>query len=165
MKKIPKRFLDGKAALSHGGRVPMYGTGFLFLLVRKPQIMNPVFFRQVLGDEFDPIRDLHPYDAFVPSDFEAYMPGEGKTYFGAPNNVTIVLSPYQAEGCTGAEISVGTLTHECWHAASFIMSQMGVTTAFGNDEPMAYLLDWLVNDATAWLNGTGFELCAAKARG
>lgn len=165
MKKIPKRFLDGKVTLSHSGVVPLYGTGLLFLLVRRPDILGPELLRQVLGEEFKPLQGLHPYEAFVPSECEAYMSGEGKAYFARPNNVAVVLTPYQFQGCTGAEISAGTLAHECWHAASFILSQVGVTTAFGNDEPMAYLLDWLVNDAAAWLNGLGFELCAAKARG
>ena len=58
-------------------------------------------------------------------------------------------------GCTGSEIivyvpvvgkriNVPTLCHECYHAVDFIMNLKGIDY-LGNNEPVAYLLGYLVN--------------------
>lgn len=40
-----------------------------------------------------------------------------------------------------------TISHEVFHATMAIMREVGVKTAPGNDEPYAYMIDWL----TGWV--------------
>lgn len=41
----------------------------------------------------------------------------------------------------------GTIAHECLHGCSFILEYVGIHATHGNDEAMAYLLQWLVTEA------------------
>jgi hypothetical protein len=38
---------------------------------------------------------------------------------------------------------LGSLAHECVHAAKFLFKQKGVISSNENDEPLAYLVQWI----------------------
>lgn len=48
--------------------------------------------------------------------------------------------------------SLGALAHESVHAAKFVFSQKGVLASNDNDEPLAYLVQWI------------FEKCLKKVK-
>lgn len=45
-----------------------------------------------------------------------------------------------------ANLNSGVIAHEAYHVVSGIMSHVGVYPSFDNDEPMAYLIEWVVNN-------------------
>lgn len=40
-------------------------------------------------------------------------------------------------------VLIGCLVHECIHAANFLLKQKGVIASHENDEPLAYLVQWI----------------------
>jgi len=58
----------------------------------------------------------------------------------------------------GAKISYGTIAHEAVHAASFILDSRGVVPDFNNDEPQAYLVEYIVNEIIKFVKAKGFKI-------
>ena len=48
--------------------------------------------------------------------------------------------------------SAATIAHECYHAANYIYKRIGAKIDMENDEPFAYLLDFLVEECTGVVN-------------
>lgn len=42
-------------------------------------------------------------------------------------------------------ISPGVVAHEAYHAANFIMAGCGIVLDYENDEPAAYLIEWIMD--------------------
>ena len=40
----------------------------------------------------------------------------------------------------------GNISHEATHAVNFILDDRGVKSSFSNDEPIAYLMNWCVDE-------------------
>lgn len=40
----------------------------------------------------------------------------------------------------------GTISHEALHAAHFIADSVGIDANFDNDEPITYLIEWIVDE-------------------
>lgn len=55
---------------------------------------------------------------------------------------------------TGAP-GVGVMVHECTHIAGFILASRGVLADWDNDEPMAYMTEWLSGHAYDFYFGSG----------
>lgn len=49
------------------------------------------------------------------------------------------------------KLTPGLIAHESLHAANFILDYVGVKADYDNDEPQAYLLEWIVNQSTEFL--------------
>jgi len=45
----------------------------------------------------------------------------------------------------------GAIAHEASHLASYIASSRGIVADFENDEPVAYLVSWIVDQIYYWL--------------
>lgn len=58
----------------------------------------------------------------------------------------------------GAKISYGTLAHEAVHAASFVFDSRGVQPDFNNDEPQAYLVEYIVDELVKYCKSKGFKI-------
>ena len=58
----------------------------------------------------------------------------------------------------------GTITHESIHAANMIADNRGVLADFSNDEPIAYLAEWIADQAYSFADSSGFtpSLIAVK---
>ena len=50
------------------------------------------------------------------------------------------------------ELKHGYISHECFHAANYTMQFIGWEFDPENDEPIAYLLTWLVDECYKFLN-------------
>jgi len=55
------------------------------------------------------------------------------------------------------DLTHGTIAHECYHICSIIMDIHGIKPDFNNDEPMAYLVDWLVDQCYIFFKENGLE--------
>lgn len=47
----------------------------------------------------------------------------------------------------GLRISPGVIAHECLHGSSFILEYVGIHASYVNDEPQAYLVQYLIEEA------------------
>ncbi|QQV91428.1 hypothetical protein M1M25_gp112 [Tenacibaculum phage Gundel_1] len=66
-----------------------------------------------------------------------YKNGDSNAYYA------IVLNTKSSHG----KPSIGVLAHECLHIVNMISHNLGMKPDFKNDEPQAYLLDYLVDKA------------------
>jgi hypothetical protein len=51
----------------------------------------------------------------------------------------------------------GTVTHESIHAANMIANDRGVIADFNNDEPLAYLSEWIADEVYKFADSKGFH--------
>ncbi len=51
-----------------------------------------------------------------------------------------------------APITHGVIAHEATHVANFIFEYIGVVPSFDNDEPLAYLTQWVVDEIYKVMN-------------
>lgn len=56
------------------------------------------------------------------------------------------------------KINHGVIAHECLHATHMIAEDKGITPDFENDEPLAYLLMWMVNEVHQFINDNNIKL-------
>jgi hypothetical protein len=56
------------------------------------------------------------------------------------------------------KITHGTITHESIHAANFIASDRGIVADFNNDEPIAYLADWITDEIYKFIEESDFDV-------
>lgn len=61
----------------------------------------------------------------------------------------MVLNPKYKFG--GTEFNHGMIAHECLHGCSFILGHVDILADHGNDEAMAYLMQYLVNEVTKFM--------------
>lgn len=89
------------------------------------------------------------------------------TYFGCPtqqdiskclglaetiiSNGKMVIVIYIANGNLDVE-NFGTITHEAVHAANDVYEYCGIEADLANDEPQAYLTDWIARQIFGALN-------------
>ena len=100
-------------------RIPLYG-GSLFVMIAYDYEKE----KNELHKDWQPDR----------SDFMGYSEGNGNTY------VVILNKKYIRN-----EIDlVSTIAHEADHIVSFIFKRNGIKLDLDNDEPHAYLLDYIV---------------------
>lgn len=57
-----------------------------------------------------------------------------------------------------AKIDYGVIAHECLHATHMIAEDKGIIPDFQNDEPLAYLLMWMVNEVHQFINDNNIKL-------
>lgn len=50
------------------------------------------------------------------------------------------------------KITPGVIAHEAYHICSFISDKRGITIDTNNDEPIAYLTEWIVNEIHKFIN-------------
>ena len=55
------------------------------------------------------------------------------------------------------EIYHGVIAHEACHISSFLLDNRGVKADFNNDEPVAYLIEWLTDEIYSYVNKIGFK--------
>lgn len=65
----------------------------------------------------------------------------------------MVLNP-----CSDINITHGVIAHEAVHLAGFVADICGIVPDFNNDEPIAYLVEWITDQAHKFLKEKGFEL-------
>lgn len=58
----------------------------------------------------------------------------------------------------GSKISYGTISHEAVHAVSFLFDSRGVVPDFNNDEPQAYLVEYIVDEVVKFAKSKGFKI-------
>lgn len=155
MKKIPKRFLDGKQSITRSVAVPLYSTGLVVLLVRNPGDLNPADLREIVNREYLPPDKGDAYADLIESDAEATMTGYGKAFFSG-NRVLIALAPSSESG--GRRFRMRTVAHECFHAAQYIAHDLGFNFDQRHDEPVAYLMGWLTDYVLTFLRDHGFDV-------
>lgn len=56
-----------------------------------------------------------------------------------------------------SKISHGRITHEVVHIVSHIAETRGFEPSFSNDEPIAYLADWVANEVYKFMSEKGFS--------
>lgn len=56
------------------------------------------------------------------------------------------------------KITHGVISHECLHAVHFIADEKGIVADFNNDEAIAYLLKWCVDEVTKFCKAKGFNI-------
>lgn len=49
--------------------------------------------------------------------------------------------------------NLGTMVHEATHAANFLFDHCGIRADLDNDEPLAYLVDWIFRQIIGAVNG------------
>jgi len=54
----------------------------------------------------------------------------------------------------------GTIAHETVHIANMVAGSRGVIADFENDEPIAYLVEWLTDQVHYFINKKGFKVTA-----
>jgi len=84
--------------------------------------------------------------------------GSAKTLFGG-GRIVIVL----ALGA-GRTVQLDNLSHECFHAAHYIADACGFSFDREHDEPVAYLLGWMMDAFSRALLDRGFRLGADRWR-
>lgn len=52
----------------------------------------------------------------------------------------------------------GTIAHEAIHIADFLLYDRGVVADFMNDEPVAYLVDWIVTQTYKFIKKHNFKV-------
>ena len=100
--------------------VPLYRGHFILLLTNSADKVK------------DEIPDFSKEDVYA----HTYLGGHKKKY-----GYYVILnynSPYK-------EITHGCIAHEALHAANFIAATRGIEPSFENDEPMAYLIEWITD--------------------
>ena len=60
------------------------------------------------------------------------------------------------------EITFGIISHECFHSVNFILKKCNVDSCFDNDEPAAYLLDFIVDSVHKFIHSKSLEVQYAK---
>lgn len=55
-----------------------------------------------------------------------------------PNEVWIILT---------LRPTTGAIAHEAVHASNFLLRDLGITTTASNDEVLAYMVQWIVDEA------------------
>lgn len=56
------------------------------------------------------------------------------------------------------KITYGTIVHEAIHACSFLFDHRGVRADFKNDEPVAYFVEWVVDEIYKFIKAKNFKL-------
>ena len=51
----------------------------------------------------------------------------------------------------------GVIAHEAVHVSSFLLENRGVKLDFNNDEPAAYLVEWITDQIYSFINKKGFK--------
>ena len=54
------------------------------------------------------------------------------------------------------KIHMGTIAHEAVHIANMLFEQRGITLSAVNDEPFAYLVEWIVDEIHKFINKNNF---------
>lgn len=54
------------------------------------------------------------------------------------------------------KITHGVIAHEALHVSNFLASERGIKASNNNDEPMAYLTEWVVDRIYEFINKQGF---------
>lgn len=54
-------------------------------------------------------------------------------------------------------ISLGVIAHECYHVVSILLQSRGVDADFHNDEPGAYLIEWVYDKIIEWIKESKFN--------
>lgn len=65
----------------------------------------------------------------------------------------IVLNPEHPK----AEITYGVIAHECTHAALTLFKSRGIHPDVENQEPLAYMIEWLVDQVVKFMHEKGYE--------
>ena len=63
-----------------------------------------------------------------------------------------------------ADATVGTVAHECAHAATRVLRRAGVRVCASEDEPLAYTIGHLVDEVVPWLARTRARLALRCGR-
>ena len=96
----------------------------------------------IVSDKIDYIKNIIP--EFETDDLFAhsyYHNHDGNESF------TMILNYNHSD----VEIKMGTIAHESYHLVSMILDSRGVALDFNNDEPGAYLMEWIFNTIMDWL--------------
>ena len=91
------------------------------------------------------IPDFEDEQPFAHTCFTPYRGNEG---------FAIVLNFEHSHGI----VRNGTIAHEAVHAADMIAYCRGIEPDFENDEPMAYLIEWICNEVHRFVNKKGFTV-------
>ena len=92
----------------------------------------------VISNDIDKIKALFPADLFNDENIYAH------TLYGncrGQQDFYIVLNPYSKY----RKMYHGTIAHEALHATSFLLDKRGIQIDVNNDEPQAYLIEWVTD--------------------
>lgn len=119
--------------------------------------------------KFDPV--IYPFKLLVTKDFDSQelqdmfyciddetedVIDDGKSFFPARRTVARTIQVIDKSACSNTYflillckpkvIGVGTIAHEAYHVVSFVLEWLGfLPKKAGEDEPCAYLEQWLAN--------------------
>lgn len=68
--------------------------------------------------------------------------------------VVVILNPAHKY----SNITPGIIAHEAVHVASFVFNSRGVLADHENDEPLAYFVEWVVDEINKYLNSLKIEI-------
>ena len=69
-------------------------------------------------------------------------------------DIVIILNPLHSQ----CKLAVGTVAHESFHAAMHLAYHKGIDVEFSNQEPMAYLLEYITNKVHKFLQDKQFDI-------
>ncbi len=108
--------------------------------------LYPVWVCFIASDSQDEVNKHHDLD--VEGFSAGYATRQGIQLRGDKYKVTcvfIILNPNFKKA--QLEIGPGSIAHECLHGSSFILEYIGIHASHGNDEALAYLIQYLVVEA------------------
>jgi hypothetical protein len=155
MRKPPRKFLSGKSSVDLFVNVPIYGSPVLFTVYRNRADATP----ENLAAAAKLLPRAGAFDT-VFAEFGANISvGTGRTFFA--DGQCLVVFALENDG-DGGTIQLDNLTHECFHVAHYIAERLGFEFDRSHDEPVAYLLGWLVDALSRHLMVQGFRLGAER---
>lgn len=113
-------------------RVDIYAHDVVFLVTRNPKIVEE-YFNTVKTD-----RTLK----LTESDRESIKAGLGGRCWHGMTDLTVIWIPRQPR----KPYDYGCLVHETTHAAVQLLSDVNIEINSKNDEPLAWLIDYIVRD-------------------
>lgn len=104
-----------------------------------------------VGDDIEKLQDRFPGCRFGKDIYaEVHFPVTWKGH----ESVLVIFNPKNP----GRKLTHGCIAHEAIHAANFILAERGVECHPRNDEPLAYLTEWMVDKINSVLKKNKIRL-------
>ena len=119
---------------------------------RKKKIACPIYLMRLIFIDTDDLSKLKKYEDT--SDLigrDIYAHTFESTISEKNYDVECVIIVFNTKSTYG-KITLGTIAHEAFHAAGFILHKLGITADHVNDEAKAYLIDFIATEIHKFLN-------------
>lgn len=123
--------------ISYIFKCPIYHTRICFIYTKHKKYKK-------LFKEFPMFKELfHKKDEIYAHAIKSWVEENGEKF----NTIYIVLSG----GCKYNPLTYGTLAHEAFHASGFILDHKGYVPDINNEEPQAYLIEYIMDELCTFL--------------